>query len=399
MNYTIFYGLMQNAALLLAMAFLFDVITSHWQAGPSLLKQAAVGFIIGVIGITAMMTTWVFVPGIVFDTRSVLLGISGLFFGFVPTTMAMAMATTFRFYLGGPGTWTGAAVIVSTGAIGIAWRYCRRKSLQDISWIELYLFGIVIHIVMLAIMLTLPWEIALRVLSTITLPVLAIYPLGTALLGVILVNRLRREQEAQVLANAMERLRRSLWGTVQAISTAVEVKDPYTAGHQRRTADLAGAIAVEMGFSADRVESIRLAAIIHDIGKIAIPTEILSRPKKLTEIEFSLIKIHPQVGYDILKDVEFPPPVAEVILQHHERMDGSGYPQGLQNEAILLEARIIAVADVVESMASHRPYRPALGIDAALDEIEQQRGILYDPAVVDACLKVFRQKGFQFGRD
>jgi PAS domain S-box-containing protein len=205
-----------------------------------------------------------------------------------------------------------------------------------------------------------------------------------------------RKRAEQSLLKTTERLRRSLAGTVQAISAAVEVKDPYTSGHQKRTADLARAIAVEMGFSADRTEFVRIATTIHDIGKIAVPAEILSKPTKLREIEFGLIRVHPQAGYDILKDIEFPWPVADVILQHHERMDGSGYPQGLKGEDILLEARIVSVADVMEAIASHRPYRAALGIDVALAEISQHRGILYDPEVTDACLKLFYEKGYCF---
>ena len=205
-----------------------------------------------------------------------------------------------------------------------------------------------------------------------------------------------QKQAEGALLKITERLRRSLAGTVHTISMAAEARDPYTAGHQKRTSDLARAIAAEIGFSADRTDFIRIAAAIHDIGKIGIPAEILSKPKKLTDIEFGLIKVHPQAGYDILKDIEFSWPVAEVVLQHHERLDGSGYPRGLKGEEVCLEARILAVADVVDAMASYRPYRPALGIDAALEEISVHRGGLYDPTVADACLKVFRERGFKF---
>ena len=196
-----------------------------------------------------------------------------------------------------------------------------------------------------------------------------------------------------------ERMRKSLVATVQAIAVIVETRDPYTAGHQRKVADLAQAIAMEMKLPSDRINGIRTASAIHDLGKISVPAEILSNPKKLTTLEFSLIKTHAQSGYDILKDIEFPWPVARMVREHHERMDGSGYPQGLIGEETLLESRILAVADVVESMASHRPYRPALGLDAALEEIENNRGMLYDANAVDACLRVFREKGFQFEGD
>ncbi|MHB9096983.1 MAG: HD domain-containing phosphohydrolase [Syntrophales bacterium] len=192
------------------------------------------------------------------------------------------------------------------------------------------------------------------------------------------------------------RLHRALDATVQAIALTVEARDPYTAGHQRRTADLARAIAAELGLPQDRVEGIRIAGTIHDIGKISVPAEILSKPRQLSEIEFALIRTHPRAGYEILKEIEFPWPVAEMVLQHHERLDGSGYPQGLKTEGILREASIIAVADVVEAIASHRPYRPADSIEAALEEIAGNRGILYAPDIVDACLKLFREKGYHF---
>jgi PAS domain S-box-containing protein len=192
----------------------------------------------------------------------------------------------------------------------------------------------------------------------------------------------------------IERLRKSLEAMINAMAVTVETRDPYTAGHQRRVADLARAIAVEMNLKSEQIDSIRMASMIHDIGKIAVPAEILSKPTKLTDLEFDLIKTHSQSGYDILKDIEFPWPLADFVLQHHERMNGSGYPQGLKGDDILLEARIMAVADVVEAIASYRPYRPALGIDLALKEISGNKGILYDADAVDACLKLFQEKGY-----
>jgi PAS domain S-box-containing protein/putative nucleotidyltransferase with HDIG domain len=192
------------------------------------------------------------------------------------------------------------------------------------------------------------------------------------------------------------RIKKALQATVQSIALLVETKDPYTAGHQDRVSQLAQAIAKEMGLTEDRQDFVRTASIIHDLGKVSVPSELLSKPTKLSELEFNIIKVHSQAGYNILKDIDFPWPVADVILQHHERMNGSGYPQHLPGETILLEARILAVADVVEAISSHRPYRPALGISVALDEISKNKGILYDTNVVDACIKLFKEKNFAF---
>jgi len=209
------------------------------------------------------------------------------------------------------------------------------------------------------------------------------------------ITNLRKSQEK--LEKTLESLRKAMGGIIQVISATVETRDPYTAGHQQRVADLARAIAQEMGLAEDQRDGLRMAGIIHDLGKVSLPAEILSKPTKLTEIEYQLIQAHSQIGYDILKGIEFPWPIADMVLQHHERMNGSGYPQGLKGEDILLEARILMVADVVEAIASNRPYRPALGIDAALEEIEKNKGILYDPEVAEVCLGLFREKGFRFG--
>src|SRR5665648_9035 len=198
------------------------------------------------------------------------------------------------------------------------------------------------------------------------------------------------------LKQRVKELKRAMDATIETMSKIVEAKDPYTAGHQQRVSQLATAIAKELNLSQDKVEGIRIASLIHDIGKIGLPTEILSKPIKLSDIEFSLIKEHPQIGYNILQSIDFSYPVAQIILQHHERLNGLGYPNHLKGDQIFLEARIIGVADVVEAMSSHRPYRPALGIDKVLEEISQNRGILYDPEVVDACLKLFKEKGFKF---
>ncbi len=247
-----------------------------------------------------------------------------------------------------------------------------------------------------------PRELTLTRKSGEKLPVLfSTYPIfntqgdvtATLLVSVDISERKKTEKK---LKDSMERWQKALEGSIRAMALIVEMRDPYTAGHQQRVADLAAAVAEELGLSDDRIYATRMAGIIHDIGKLSVPTEILIKPGFINEIEFNLIKMHPKVGYEILKTIEFPWPIALIVLQHHERMDGSGYPSGLSGEEILLEARILSVADIVEATASHRPYRPALGLDKALEEISKNKGTLYDSQVVDAILKVFKEKGFKF---
>jgi putative nucleotidyltransferase with HDIG domain len=191
-------------------------------------------------------------------------------------------------------------------------------------------------------------------------------------------------------------LKRTLGGTVKALADTIEMRAPYTAGHQRRVTQLACAIGKEMDFPEVKLEGLMVMGLLHDIGKIVVPAEILSRPGELNEIEFSLIKFHPQAGCKILREIEFPWPVADAVAQHHERIDGSGYPNKLKGSDMLIEAKIIAVADTVEAMSSYRPYRPSLGIDAALAEIIKGRGVLYDEEVVDNCNRIFKEKSFSF---
>lgn len=205
-----------------------------------------------------------------------------------------------------------------------------------------------------------------------------------------------RKKAEEELKESYNKLRSIIGSVIDVISLSVESRDPYIAGHQKRVAKLARTIAQEMGLSAEQIENVRMAGLIHDLGKIAIPAEILSSPRKLTNIEFELVKQHSKNGYDILKNIDYLKTVAEIVYQHHEKLDGSGYPRGLKGDEIMIEAKILCVADVVEATASHRPYRPSLGIDYVLKEIENNAGILYDEKVVKACLKLFREKHFSF---
>jgi len=214
----------------------------------------------------------------------------------------------------------------------------------------------------------------------------------------VLLERQTRDQlrqTAEELRRNGERFQRAMEGSVQAIALAVEMRDPYTSGHQNRVADLACAIAREMGLSEDRIYGLQMASVIHDLGKLTIPGEILCKPGRLSVPEYAMIKTHVQSGYDILQKIDFPWPLADIVIQHHERMDGSGYPQGLAGDEILLEARILSVADVFETIGSHRPYRPSLGIKKAANELAENSGRLYDADVVEACLKLINENGYR----
>jgi putative two-component system response regulator len=208
-------------------------------------------------------------------------------------------------------------------------------------------------------------------------------------------QRRQRHEAVTALAESYRKTHDILIASIKAMATAMEFRDPYTAGHQRRAADLAVAIAKKMEQPENETEGVYLSAIAHDIGKIYVPAEILMRPTALTKVEYQMIQVHSKAGYEILKDIDFPWPIAEAVYQHHERMDGSGYPRGMRGDDIIMEARIIAVADIVEAMASHRPYRAALGVEKALDEIRKASGKTFDPYVVEACTELFSQ-GFVF---
>jgi len=212
-----------------------------------------------------------------------------------------------------------------------------------------------------------------------------------------LAGALRRRHSEDELRSGLQELRATLEGAVHALASTTERRDPYTSAHQERVTRLACAIGREMRLPADKVEGIRVAGTLHDIGKICVPTDILNKPGHLTEMEMAFIRAHPEIGHDLARRIPFPWPIAQIILQHHERVDGSGYPHSLMGEDLLVEARVLAVADVVEALASHRPYRPALGIDKALEEVHGSRDVRYDGWAVDACVNLIRKEGYEIG--
>jgi len=208
---------------------------------------------------------------------------------------------------------------------------------------------------------------------------------------IVKYNQLEKE-----LQQSYKKLQKFIEGTAHIITEIVEIRDPYLIGHHQRVSQLVTAIAQEMKLPQDKIEGVRFASLVHDVGKVNLPTEIVSKLNKLSEVEFNFIKNHPKISYDILKKVDFPWPIAEIVFQHQEKIDGSGYPRGLKGAEILIEAKILGVANVVEAMSSSRSYRPAISIEESLAEISKNKNILFDPEVVDVCLKLFREKGFKF---
>lgn len=517
MDGTAFFRLIENAALLVVLVFVYDYLVRYLRR-QTLAFKVVTGVVLGVISVAVMLLAWRLPNGTMFDTRSVVLSMGTLFYGTVPGVIGGAIAGVYRAVQGGPGAPMGVAVVVMSVGVGVAWRQLRGIARRDPSILEMYLFGLTVHVFMLALTVLLPGAIAMTTLERIAVPVLVVYPLASVVLGLLMVDQRRRRRSEHALreseerflafadrmpgclwirdhqlryvyvnprltallgrsepellgrtpeelwppdvaANARalcaraldgevvdlverwtagegesdmhslvfavhekgdetllgglmfdvteqheaqrqlerhaERLSRTMEGAVIAMGSVVERRDPYTAGHERRVAELAVAVAVSMGMDGEELEGLRLAALIHDVGKISVPAEILSKPGRLNENEFELIKVHAQAGHDVLQSIAFDQPVAEMVLQHHERLDGSGYPQGLSGEGILPAARVIAVADVYEAMTSHRPYRPGLPQAAAVVELREGAGSRFDAEVVEACLRVL-DEGFVF---
>lgn len=208
--------------------------------------------------------------------------------------------------------------------------------------------------------------------------------------------KLKYNQVDKKLKQTDMKLQKIIEDIADIITKVIELRDPYSIGHLQRVSKLAMAIAQEMKLPQDKIKGIKIASLVHDIGKVNLPSEIVRKPGKLIEVEFNLIKSHPKISYDLLKRIDFPWPIAEIVFQHQEKIDGSGYPRGLKGDEICIEAKILGVANVVEAMSSYRSYRPALIIDEALNEIDKNKNIIFDPEVVDACIKLFKEKGFKF---
>jgi len=396
-----FWGLLYNSTLLIAVVTLYSILHHYEKATSARWRNFFMGLSFGIITVVGMHFGVHYSQGLFYDGRSVILSMAGLFGGWAPAVIAAAMAALYRVHLGGIGMYAGIASIISSAALGALYRKHLKGNVTNISLRNLLVFGIFIHLVVILWQaIFLPWpSIAPAVLKKIGIPYIIILPLATLITGILLKNEEHSKMLEKEKHLLIAKLQETLMPLITTLIKVVGTRDSYTASHQLSTAQLACAIAEELGMSKDRIEGLRLAAQLHDIGKINIPSEILNKPGKLSDVEFELIKNHVKTGYEILKDIAFPWPIARIVLEHHERENGSGYPNGLRGKDLLLESKILAVADVIDAMSHHRPYRPALGIDVALKEIEKNKGILYDPQVVEACLRLFREKGYVFNVD
>lgn len=389
------------SGMLLAVSYLVSWIYHGFKIN-HLYRDVLVGGVIGLAALIGMMFPFQFSEGLFFDARTVVLGVGSAIGGPVVAGVSFVMAVTYRAWLGGVGALVGVSTISFAVLCGLASWYLVNKKHYKVTLLRTLALGYIIHIFSVLLFLTLPVP-TVSFLTQISIPMLVVLPLATAVLyRMLYADIMWRESAASVVKVMSERDRAllqqsdALVQVIQAISLTIEKRDPYTAGHQQNVARLAELIARQLGWDEGRIKGLFLGASIHDLGKIYVPAEILNRPGKLTYHEFGIIQSHCEVGYDILKDISFPWPVAEMVLQHHERMDGSGYPKGLKGEQIIKEARIIAVADVVEAITSHRPYRPARGLKEGLKELKAGRGYRYDPEVVDACLEIINSGDFIF---
>jgi len=382
-----FLELAESVALLLSLALIYGFIIRKWPDGEPVSKLAA-GCAFGFICILGMAFPVTVQPGVFFDARTVVLSMASVFGG--PTVGAITgfLAGGYRASIGGDGALVGVTVVVWAVLAGLYYRHLVNTERIKLNVMTLLALGTVIHVLEVGFFMFLPSAVVFEVMSSVAVPLVLTFAPATAFLGLVFMavdNEINTKH--QLNAARLEKAR-ALEQVIHALAAAMEKRDPYTAGHEANVAKIATAIGRELGYEAHRLEGLNLAATVHDIGKIQVPSEILSKPSKLIAPEFELIKIHPQAGADLLKGVEFDWPIAEIILQHHERIDGSGYPQGLKGDQILDEAKILAVADTLEAMINHRPYRAGLGVEAAKQELVSGRGVKYDTDVVDACLSL-----------
>lgn len=337
--------------------------------------------------------------GVYFDQRGAAIAVATVFGGGWVGAATAVVEIMYRIYLGGVAVWAGVMGIVGDLLIALLVLHYVRQ-IANPKWTRirsLVLLGMAVGVSeALSLLLMSPTELGLAYFQSYGLSLFLVQLLSTILLGGLLHFEESRMGALLLLEKQSNALRRSLHQVVGSLSEAMMRRDPGTAGHERRVSDLAVAVGRELGWDGERLEGLHLAAMVHDVGQIQIPAEILNRPRALNQQEFELVKMHVESGYQILKDVEFPWPVAEIVYQHHENLDGSGYPRGLKGDQILAEARIIRVCDAIEAMLTHRPFRRAYTLEQVLSELQEESGSRLDPQIVDICVRLFNERGFAF---
>jgi len=393
--------LAKGAGLLLAISYL---VSWNYQKEykSEYVRELFNGFYFGIAAVIGMMAPLHLSEGIIFDARTVVLGVGCALGGPITAATATLISLLYRLHIGGTGVLIGSLSIVFSSFIGVLFWHYRKTTNFKINIINTLILGLLIHFINIILFLFLPIP-SIEMLLNIGLPMLLVFSPATAILYKMLHTELQWKEDKldkihviQQRDDALRSYTDALVQMINAIARTIESRDPYTAGHQVNVAMLAVEIAKKLEWNDDRIKGLALGASIHDLGKIHIPAEILNRPGKLSEAEFDLIKTHSSIGAEIIKGIDFPWPVKKMVEQHHERIDGTGYPNKLKNHEIIDEAKIIAVADVVEAITSHRPYRPALGLNVGIEEIKRGKGIVYDEKIVDACISVLESGDFIF---
>ncbi|WNK00690.1 LytS/YhcK type 5TM receptor domain-containing protein [Thalassospiraceae bacterium LMO-JJ14] len=390
-----FLDLIHSAGLILSLALIYGFILRLWPTA-STFSAVLSGSLFGSIAILGMAYPVTIEPGVIFDARTIILPLAGVFGGPVTAVIAGLLAGSYRAWLGGGGAVVGVSVIAMAVACGLVFRHLLQSKRIKANILSLLALGTVVHISEIFLFLFLPEAVVAHVLRSIAIPLIVVFIPATAILGMVFLAI----EEQIVTKDELLKLRtdkaEALEKVVDVLSSALESRDPLTSGHEKKVAEITVIIGEKLGYDAHRLEGLRLAASLHDFGNIQIPTDILVKPAALSEPEFNLIKCHPEYGAKLLSDVDFGWPIQEIILQHHERQDGSGYPRGLKNGQIHEEAQIIAVADTLEAMTSHRPFRASLGIETAKAELIAGRGKKYAAQVVDACLELIEDNLIKF---
>ena len=386
----LFIELTEAAALILALGLMYRFVIRKWPSEGAISKVIS-GLLFGFICIIGMEVPVVVEPGVIFDARSIVVTLSGVFGGPIVAGIATLIAGSYRAWLGGGGALVGVGVIIASAIAGLSYRILINRRVLKINGLTLLCLGAVVHIAEVCLFLLLPKEVVPVVFDGVVPPLLMTFIPATALLGLVFHSIKQEAVTQEILRNTEIARFQALNQVVYALSAALEARDTYTAGHGRSVASIAILIAKNLGLDQNRIDGLELAATIHDVGKIQVSSQILGKPGRLTDDEMDLMKLHPEIGAGFVRGIAFDWPIAQMVLQHHERMDGSGYPNGLEGEEILLEARILAVADTVDAVASDRPYRKGRGLGAAKAILKRDAGKLFDPDVCVICIELIDQ--------